>query len=605
MNNHRYLTLTGIISIALTACTLATEPVPAGPIETGPLPGEEVALAALPEAHPDLDNGGIIYLERCASCHGPLGAGNGELAEQVREQGGRVGNLTDPDLVYSKSPQDWYNIITNGNIQALMPPWEEALTEQERWDVTYYLYTLSLTDEDVLTGQTLYADMFAADYGENGEQAPFSKLAEQATLSREAIIEQYFDEADLSFEEQRALAAYAQTFAIKDQSALVVEVESEADEEDASSASEAEVELGSSGLIEGAVQNASGGPLPTDLEVRINGVTVSDDGGINEFLVRSTVVNADGSYQFEDVPLDVQDGAYVTSVFYEGVEYNNGVVLTDNQTSYTLPIDIYESTTDPAVVEIERLNVIVREEDNALFVFQVLQYANTSSSVYVTEEPLVGGRRGSVAFRIPRDAFSVEFGEGFAGGRYIVEPDGTVFDTQPLFPGEASKNILVTYFVPFEGERDVPITAEYQINEMVMLLEDGPNFRVDALTAGGIEVVDGVAYQQFSGSDISAGEVILFRVQPPVSLEQSLPLIIATVVLILIAAGVLYRLVWGVPETSTPTIKASPATYTEQQQALARQIAALDQAFAAGSLNRFDYEANRAKFKAQLINSLT
>lgn len=609
--------LTVCLSVAaLTACTLATEPVPAGPIETGPLPGEEVALAAIPSEQPDLENGEMIFAERCAACHGPQGAGDGELAEQIREQGGRVGNLTDPDLVYSKSPQEWYSITTNGNIQALMPPWEEALSEQERWDVTYYLYTLSLTDDAVATGQAIYEGQFDAEFGPMGEDAPFSELELQAELSREEIIEEYFSDIDLDLEERQALAAYVQTFAVEAQQLQIAEVEPD---EDIASVSEpapdvedmpsdegaSEVERAGRGSIEGVVENASGGALPADLEVRLNGITITEDGAIGEFLVRTEVVEPDGNYRFDDVPVDIADGAYVTSIFYEGVEYNNGTTLEPGQTAYELPIEIYESTTDPAVVEIERLNLVVRQEDNAIFVFQILQYSNLSDAVYVTEEPLVGGRRGSIAFNIPRDAFSVEFGEGFAGGRYIVEPDGTIFDTQPLFPGQGTKNILVTYFVPLDGDRDVPVTAEYQVNEMVLLLEEGPNYRVDQLTPGSLEVVDGVPYEQFTGTDISAGEVVLFSVQTPATLEESLPLIIATAILILVAAGVVYRLVWGVPQAAMPTIKASPESFSEQQQILARQIAELDDTYATGAINRFDYEAKRARLKAQLIESLT
>lgn len=602
MSNKTTLLFIGILSTLLTSCTLATEPIPAGPIETGPLPGEDAALAALPDQQPDLSNGAAIYVDRCAACHGLDGAGNGELADQIQEQGGRVGNLTDPDLVYSKSPQDWYDIITNGNIQALMPPWQEALTEQERWDVAYYLYTLSADQETLANGQALY-EQFGDDYGARGGDAPFVELEEQATLSREAIIDTYFAEAELTLEEAQELAAYVQTFALDEQAATVASDPSPSDTEAAEEPSEAAAE--NRGTVEGVITNVSAGTLPADLEVRLNGVIVGAQGDITEFLVRAAPVESDGSYSFEDVPIDVENGAYITSVFYQGVEYNNGSVLEAGVTDYTLPIEVYESTTDPAVVEIERLNVVVREEENALFVFQVWQYSNTSDAVYVTEDPLVGGRRGSVAFQLPRDAFSVEFGDGVLGGRYIVEEDGTVFDTTPLFPGEETKSILVTYFVPFEGSRDVPITAEYQINEVVMLLEEGPNFRVDSLMEGGVEVLEGVAYQQFSGADISAGEVLLFRVQPGVSLEENLPLFIATAILILVAAGVVYRLVWGVPDPVMPRVKASVATYNDQQQALARQIAELDVAYKTGSMERYEYEAQRSRLKAKLIDSMS
>ncbi len=50
------------------------------------------------------------------------------------------------------------------------------------------------------------------------------------------------------------------------------------------------------------------------------------------------------------------------------------------------------------------------------------------------------------------------------------------------------------------------------------------------------------------------------------------------------------------------TLAPAPAAagYTSEEAALAAEIAELDEAFAAGRVNRFDYEARRAALKAEM-----
>src|SRR5512135_2936976 len=81
-------------AFVLSACSLADEPEPAGPVQVGPLPGQESKLA--PAALPDIASGGQIFAEHCAGCHGPTGAGNGPQAAVINQQGGHVPDFTDP-----------------------------------------------------------------------------------------------------------------------------------------------------------------------------------------------------------------------------------------------------------------------------------------------------------------------------------------------------------------------------------------------------------------------------------------------------------------------------------------------------------------------------
>ena len=124
-------------ALAAGACTLAGDVTP----PPGYVPFEmaaPVALAAGVAA--DAANGARLYAQHCTACHGANGAGDGELAAKLP---GPLPNFTDAQLAAVREPQAWFNIISNGNLAALMPPWKDRLSAQERWDLVAHLYSLS------------------------------------------------------------------------------------------------------------------------------------------------------------------------------------------------------------------------------------------------------------------------------------------------------------------------------------------------------------------------------------------------------------------------------------------------------------------------------
>jgi mono/diheme cytochrome c family protein len=109
-----------------------------------------------PASAPDLANGARIYAENCAACHGETGQGDGPVALDTEGMAPR--DFTDPARAREQTPHEWFRTITNGNIEKLMPPWRNVLTEQERWDVALYTYTLHYDAEAVAIGERVYQD---------------------------------------------------------------------------------------------------------------------------------------------------------------------------------------------------------------------------------------------------------------------------------------------------------------------------------------------------------------------------------------------------------------------------------------------------------------
>jgi len=139
-----YILLIGLFSIILLsgcAVSLAADVTPPpdyqAPVEQEPIL-QETAAPILP---PDISGGKIIYLEKCEPCHGEKGMGDGSQSSQLPVAAAPIGNK---DFAKDKKPIDWFEIITNGNIENFMPGFQ-SLDDRERWNVTAYVLTLSST----------------------------------------------------------------------------------------------------------------------------------------------------------------------------------------------------------------------------------------------------------------------------------------------------------------------------------------------------------------------------------------------------------------------------------------------------------------------------
>ncbi|MCA9330817.1 c-type cytochrome, partial [Candidatus Saccharibacteria bacterium] len=112
-----------------------------------------------------------IFAENCIRCHGATGAGDGELVQsgQITD----IPDFTDPASIQDMSLDAWFEVITNGRLDKLMPPWRDSLSEEQRWAVAYYTYTMSYDAENVTQGEALFTQNCAECHSEDStEEAP-------------------------------------------------------------------------------------------------------------------------------------------------------------------------------------------------------------------------------------------------------------------------------------------------------------------------------------------------------------------------------------------------------------------------------------------------
>ena len=117
---------------------------PGKPAEEKPAADSKAAPDAAKPANPvkpspaSLANGKKKYTNDCAMCHGPEGAGDGDLGVDMHL---KLRDYRDPATLKDLSDGDIYNIINNGKGQ--MTGEEGRLKPDQIWDVVNYVRSLA------------------------------------------------------------------------------------------------------------------------------------------------------------------------------------------------------------------------------------------------------------------------------------------------------------------------------------------------------------------------------------------------------------------------------------------------------------------------------
>ena len=104
----------------------------------------------------DLADGGQLFAQNCAACHGEGGAADGVFADELNAAampGTMSGaamwqppaNLTDPVRMLAASPALLQGKILRGGMGTGMPSWGPIFTEDQAWDLVAYIYSFQFT----------------------------------------------------------------------------------------------------------------------------------------------------------------------------------------------------------------------------------------------------------------------------------------------------------------------------------------------------------------------------------------------------------------------------------------------------------------------------
>ncbi|MBN1373584.1 MAG: c-type cytochrome [Anaerolineaceae bacterium] len=576
------------------------------PVEQQPV---EVSTV-FPIVPPDPTAGKAIYETSCMPCHGADGNGDGSMSGNLPEPPPEIGN---PELARQSRPADWYWVVTNGNLEKLMPGFVNSLDDRSRWDVVAYVYSLSTTAEEMAAGQAVYAAKCVECHGMDGRgdgQAP--DLTDQQRMSQlsaqelEAVLAAGqgsmpgFAET-LSESERWAAVSYVRSLTfggLESSPSVAEEPQAQPTATALAVATEAPV-AGSTLTIRGTISNPGGSPLPADIAVKLFGF----EGMAQAFELSTTPV--DGVYEFTDVTV-TEGMAYMVQVDAGGYSFGSDILHAVDVTGAVaeLPVSIYDTSTDPSGLTVDRMHVFfdfaVAEKVQVVELFIV---SNTSDKVIV---PSADGTP-ALTFGLPEGATNLLFDSGELGDRYVTTENG-FGDLTPIVPGTSQHQVLFSFDMPYEKKLDLSLPILQNVASVVVMLPpEGVKMESGQLMSAGQRNMSGLAFDMYTGSALTAGSSLDMRLSGKVSSVKeetntfSGIAIGATVFgLALIGTGV-----WLYRQRKTQEEEVAESEVAEEQpeeseEALLDAILALDDLHQAGKLPEDAYQERRAALKERL-----
>lgn len=514
--NFRKIILFVFVTILLTACSMTlAEDVTPPPGAVQPAQPQPTMDLVFPAQAPNLQNGAVIYAEKCAPCHGDTGLGDGPQAEKLPVP---VPALGSAELASQSSPADWFQIVTLGNMSNFMPPFS-SLSDQERWDVVAYAQSLSRTSERVSQGEELF--------NENCAECPtdlFSNQEEMALLSTNELVSLLAEGSEglpalsetLSQDELSSVAAYLRTLSL-DASSLAAEPASATEGEELSAAGtptegeqvdvtpEAPDIVSVFGPVSGALVNGGGGDTPSGASITLHGFEHGADasGMPEEVVTETTTTDANGNFTFEDIEL-TEGRIFLVEASYKGIVFSSDLAVNDaSSNEVTIPdIKVYESTTDSSGLVVEQLHISFdMAVEGGVQVFELFTISNMSDKAYVfttdgTSLPFMPLPEGAmdVGLELSQDSAPLMPTEG---------------DEIAIPPSEDFYSIIAYFSMPYEKSLELSQTLELSVSSALVIVPEGINVKSDQLTDDGLQQTQqGANVKMYSGAGLNAGTLL-------------------------------------------------------------------------------------------------
>lgn len=557
------------------------------------------STVVLPMVEPDIQNGKSIFSQKCVACHGETGMGDGPQSGQLPNPVTPLGDLF---IANNAKPIDWYRVVTIGNFEKFMPGFQ-SLSDRERWDVTAYALTLSLSKENIELGEQIFnQNCVECHTEENFPLQNASAMAEKSLSDIMAVISEGIGSEMPGFsdvidgDQQLAVASYVRYLGFEaNEGNSEIQAGGSEQDDNSSETPPAVINISSFSIV-GKLSN---------LENLSNGLTISltaYDGMELAFQLDSPV-DGDGSYQFVD--LEYVDGRiYQASVVIDGIQHTSDVLhdLTlDDNGIVELPIEIKKTSTDASSLYAERMHVFFDFiAENTIQVVEMYVIQNPTDSVIVPKDD----QTPLVKFKLPEGAQNLQFENGLLGREYIQLEDG--FGVMQAFGANASVQVLYAFELPYEKSLDLEIELPFLVNASIFMIPaNTAKFSSEQLSFSGERDIQGMKIQTYSGGVMNANESISMnlsgKIKDEVSVVQnsnSTSLIIGGSVFLL---AILLAIFYFRSKLKTQVAELDESI-DDDVESLMDAVIALDDAFKSGEIPEKAYKNRRNELINQIKN---
>lgn len=216
---------------------------------------------------------------------------------------------------------------------------------------------------------------------------------------------------------------------------------------------------------------------------------------------------SDGSFVFTDVPFDPSFQFAVMTTF-DGVTYYSPVQPADmSSLKVALDVPVYETTKDLATVQVDQMHVLFDFTADGLETKELYIVSNSGERTVKDVYDLGNDKFATLQFPLPKDADYIFF-QPDDTDRFVKQA-GSFADTYPVLTGDQYSQIMVSYLVPYSGERTYSYTAPINIAKINFLLPEEAGISLSGSNLYGPESMtlqDGKSYTVYSYENLQAGD---------------------------------------------------------------------------------------------------
>lgn len=585
----------------LSACSLAGDVTPPPGQATSsvtvtsvaPQPTAVVNFAqGVPPIRPSAAEGAALYAAHCADCHGPTGNGGGPMTPQLP---GPVPDFSSPDLVRTTSPQAWFQKITEGNLEQLMPPFGDSLSEIERWDLVAFLHTLSTPPTQIDQGRVVYEANCANCHGvegrgdgaeANGQTLP--DLTDSSTAWALGLGDVFANVmlnggpahtfgASLAEADRWAALDYARSFSYD------------------YLAPGAAPTAKNGSIIGGIANGTAGADIPPGLMATL---FTFDDAG--QMTTLTATVDAEGAFRFDEVAY-LPGQQFIVAADYQDMSYHSEPLkFTRGEDQLNTTVTVYELTSDPSALRVEQMHMFVEfVAADTVTLGQLFIFSNAGDKTYAA----LDGR--ALEFALPPGATELTVQDGQENVTYFRTANGFV-DSQPVLPGSGTAQVLFWYTLPYANALSFEQKMFFPVSALNVLVSD---LKVELTGAGfqnqGAQEIQGARFQSFVRGELAAGENLAFALAGQPGTTTTAPTIApeSDTLNLALGAGALAAVLlgggWWWYRRSATTSATAPS-----REDFLQALAELDDDYAAGQLDAASYARERAELKGELLRLL-
>lgn len=260
------------------------------------------------------------------------------------------------------------------------------------------------------------------------------------------------------------------------------------------------------GEVRGAIINRNSGKVVAEsLEVMLH---VLDQDFVN-LDMKHAQSRPDGTFVFADIPFD-SNLQFTVMAIYDGVTYSSNPAPTDMKSmQVAVDVPVYETTNDLASVQIDQMHVLFDFAEDGLETREIYVISSASERTVKDVYELEPDKTATLKFPLPEDADYIFF-KPDDQDRFL-KFDGWFADTYPILPSTGSSQLMVSYLLPYNGEREYTYIAPLNVGRLNFFLPEQANISLQGAGLTGPESMtfeNGESYKMYSYSGLNAGQTV-------------------------------------------------------------------------------------------------